>query len=83
MDSLQLLAEAIGVARQLGFEIREEMLGEGRGGVCRIKGRKILFIDSQLAPRDRLIQVLAALRTDPATKQLDLRPALRHLIDAA
>jgi hypothetical protein len=83
MDSLELLAEAIGVARQLGFEIREEMLGDGRGGACRIRGRKILFVDSHLGPRERLMQVLEALRTDPGTGQLELRPPLRHLLDAA
>jgi hypothetical protein len=82
MDRLELLAEAIGVARQLGFEIREEPLAGAPGGACRIKGRKLLFVDSQLGPRERLMQVLAALRADPALDMTQLRPALRHLLEA-
>jgi hypothetical protein len=80
MDSLQLLAEALDLARQLGFEIREEWIGEGRGGVCRIRGRKCLFLDAQLGPRERLQQVLNAVRGEPALAQLRLRPALKRLL---
>ena len=43
MDSVQLLAEALDIARRLGFEIREELIGEGRGAACRIRGRKCCF----------------------------------------
>ncbi len=83
MDSLQLLAEALEVARQLGYEIREELIGDGRGGVCRVRDQKLLFLDPQLGPRDRLMQVLTALRSDVAIGQVPLRPALRHLLNAA
>lgn len=83
MDILQLLAEAEETARQLGYEIREELIGEGRGGVCRIRDRKVLFLDPQLGPRERLMQVLAALRSDSAISQVALRRSLRHLLDAA
>lgn len=81
MDSVQLLAESLEIARQLGFEIREEPIGEGRGAVCRIRGRKCLFLDTQLGPRERLSQVLAALRSEPAAAELPLRPALRMLLN--
>jgi len=81
MDSVQLLAEALDIARQLGFEVREEFIGEGRGGVCRIRGRKCLFLDSGLDARQRLAQVLSALRSEPALAEVQLRPALRHLLD--
>ena len=82
MDSVELLAEAMSVARQLGIEIREESIGDGRGGVCRIRGRKCLLLDSQMGPRERLAKVLAALRGEPMLAQLPLRPALRHLLAA-
>ena len=80
MDSLQLLAEALNIARQLGFEIREELIGEGKGGACRIRGRKYLFLDPQLGPRDRLQRVLDAIRDDAGLAQLSIRPALKHLL---
>ncbi|HEX3996938.1 MAG TPA: hypothetical protein VHX65_00120 [Pirellulales bacterium] len=81
MDSLQLLAEAIEVAKRLGVEIREELIGDGHGGVCRIRGRKCVFLDSRLGPRERLMQVLSALRGEPLLAEQSLRPALRHLLE--
>jgi hypothetical protein len=80
MDSVQLLAEALDIARQLGFEIREELIGEGRGAACRIRGRKCLFLDSRLAPRERLERVLDAIRNESDLAQLSIRPAIRYLL---
>jgi hypothetical protein len=80
MDSLQLLADALEIARQLGFEVREELIGEGRGGACRIRGRKCLFLDSRLAPRERLERVLDAIRGDSGIAEIAVRPALKHLL---
>jgi len=80
MDSVQLLAEALDIARRLGFEIREELIGEGRGAACRIRGRKCLFLDSQLGPRERLERVLTAIRGDAGLPLISVRPALKHLL---
>lgn len=83
MNSLQLLADALDVARQLGFEIREEPLGEGKSGACRIRGRKLLLLDSQLGPRERLERVLDAIRDAVGLEHLSVRPALKHLLARA
>jgi hypothetical protein len=80
MDILQLLGEALEIARQLGFEIREELIGDGRGGACRIRGQKCLFLDFQLGPRERLQKVLDAIRDDAGLTQIALRPAIKHLL---
>ncbi len=45
-----------------------------------MRGQKWLFLDLQLAPRERLEQVLAALRADPDHAQLTLSPPLRRLL---
>ncbi len=82
MDSVEALDEALAVARTLGFEIREDWFDGRGGGPCRIRGRKCLFLDLQLSPRDRLAQVLETLRTEPGIAQVCLSPALASLLRA-
>jgi len=82
MDSVEVLDEALAIARQLGFEIREDWFDGRGGGPCRIRGRKCLFLDLQLSPRDRLAQVLETLRGEPLLAQVALSPALGRLLRA-
>ena len=40
----------------------------------------MLFLDSQLGPRERLERVLNAIRGDAGLAQISVRPALKHLL---
>ena len=80
MDSVRLLEEAIDAARRLGFQIREESLAGSGGGACRIRGQKCLFLDLGLAPRERLQQVLSAIRSDPDSGRLAVSLALARVL---
>jgi hypothetical protein len=60
MHTVELLEQAIATARDVGYQVHEDWLGGG-GGSCVLKGRKCLFIDLALSPRERLEQVLEAL----------------------
>jgi hypothetical protein len=82
MDSLELLEQAMRTARQIGYEIREEWLGASSGGACVVRGRKMLFLDLNLGPRQRLDQVLAALQSEPTTAEIDMATTLRRILDA-
>jgi hypothetical protein len=79
MDSVQALEEALGVARRLGFDVREDSLG-GAGGACRLRGQKFLFLELNLSVRERLALVLDALRAEPDIEQLEVSPTLRRLL---
>lgn len=70
MHTVELLDKALGVAKQAGYKIRQEWLGESRGGACTIKGQKWLFLDPTRSPRDQLEEVLDALREDEAARQV-------------
>jgi hypothetical protein len=82
MDSVELLEDAIRAARLVGFEIREEWFGGSDGGACVVHGRKILFLDLNLGPRQRLDQVLAALRSDPKSAEIVMTTTLRRVLEA-
>lgn len=63
MHSVDLLEEALRVAMNSGFEVRQEWLNEKGGGACRIGKRQVLFVDLSLTAQEQLEQVLAALRS--------------------
>jgi len=77
MHTVQLLEEAIRLAQQAGYSIRQEWLGGRGGGGCEIRGRKWLFVDLALEPGEQLGQVLDALRRDPAVAGLSAPEPLR------
>jgi hypothetical protein len=80
MHTVELLEEAIAVARRLGYQIRQEWLGGNGGGACEIKGRKSIFLDLALGPADQLDLVLSALRLEPDALELPMPYPLRDLL---
>lgn len=80
-DTLGLVAEAKQVAHDLGYEIREEPLGELPGGPCIVAGQRRILLNMQHAPAahlDVLVQALAAdesLATVPTSRLLAQRLA--------
>jgi len=80
MHTVELLEEALGVARQLGYRLREEWLGEITGGACHINGQKWLFLDLALSPAEQLDQVATAIRQEGNPAQLDASAELRQML---
>ena len=68
MHHVELLEQALSVARKIGFLVREEYVGDIDGGSCVVRGQKMLFLDPQLSIPDRLVIVCEALA---AEEQLD------------
>ena len=66
-DTLGLLAEASQLARDLGYRLREEPLGDLPGGLCSIGGVSHLILNMEHSTSDRLDRLLAALAADPRT----------------
>jgi hypothetical protein len=80
MHTVELLEEAIALAKRLGYGIREEWLGGSGGGGCEIKGRKWIFLDMALPLLDQLDTVLDTLRRDPGALGLPMHYRLRELL---
>lgn len=68
-DTLGLLEESRHLARELGYEIREEALGDLPGGPCRIGGQSRILLNIEHAPAEQLAVLIAALAADPRATQ--------------
>jgi hypothetical protein len=79
MLTIELLEEALEIARRAGYHVRQEWLDGCAGGACTIKGQKWLFIDSTLSPREQLEEVLNVLWADADVAAIDLGPELREV----
>jgi len=72
------------VARELGFDVREEELLRDvgyrpRSGVCRVGERDVILMDRKLSGPER-IEVLCGALADRDLEQVFLSPALRALV---
>ena len=72
MHHVELLEHALAVARELGFLVREEYVGDIDGGSCVVHGQKMLFLDPQLSIPDRLSLVCEVLADEAQLDQSTL-----------
>lgn len=80
MHTVELLEEAVALAKRVGYQIRQEWLGGAGGGACEVRGGKWIFLDLALGPADQLEQVLAALRHEPEALAMPMPHPLRDLL---
>lgn len=59
MTQKELVHELCAVAEGLGVTIRREPLDGAAGGLCRLKGRLVLLVDTSL-PADQQAEIVAA-----------------------
>lgn len=81
MDLHDRLDALLNLAEQLGLSIRRESLGGEGGGLCRIKGQSVLFLDTAADLETRYERTLAALASHPGTDQHYLPPEVREDLD--
>jgi len=80
MHTVEMLGQAIDLARRAGYEVREEWLNGAGGGGCEFRGQKLLLLDLMLGPAEQLDQAIDALRHDPEAAQLPMPHQLRDLL---
>jgi hypothetical protein len=80
MHTVEILDQAIDLAKRAGYAIRQDFFAGCGGGGCELKGRKFLFLDLDLGPEEQLEQVVGALRGDAATVTLPVSRELGELL---
>ena len=83
MHAVEMLRSLVELAGRLGYQVRQEWLDGAGGGVCELKGTRIVFIDLSQAPADRARQLGAALADHPALDEMFLLPELRQFLTRA
>jgi hypothetical protein len=81
MHTVELREQALRMARQLGYCIREEWLDGNGGGQCEFAGRRWIFVDLAQSAAEQLEQVAETLRSDPAIHALTPTLPLRKLLN--
>lgn len=64
-DTLGLFHEALQLARDLGYTVREEPLGDLPGGSCTVNGVTHVLLNLERSVAERLDRLLAAIVGDP------------------
>ena len=75
-DTVGLLEEALQLARDLGYRVREEPLGELPGGACTVGDARQVLLNMEHSVAARLDVLLRALAADP---RLEAEPKSRLL----
>jgi hypothetical protein len=80
MHTVDLLDEALGAARRLGYDVRQDWLGGDGGGHCLVRGRRMLLLDVAQSPDEQLDIVIDALRSESnAARHLRSRELVHRL----
>lgn len=84
MNDEILLNQLEELAEKLGIAVRRENINteesSGPGGLCRVKGKYILFVHSRLTAKEK-IQVMIKALQDFDFSDIYLKPALRELLE--
>lgn len=81
MHTAELLDEALALAVQLGYRVRQEWL-DGGGGLCVVRGERWLFVDMAQALAEQLACVANVLRGDSRINETEKSPSLAELLRA-
>ena len=79
-----MVEELMRVAREIGFDVREEELLRDvgyrpRSGVCRVGAQELILLDRKLSGPER-VEVLCTALAERDLEQVFVSPALRALI---
>ena len=78
MHTIELLEQALDLAGRLGYTIRQDWLAGNGGGGCELRGRKLFFLDLDLAVDEQLQQILETVRREPDAPNLPMSQELRQ-----
>ncbi len=83
MDLSSQLEAVVDLFGRLDIEVRRECLGGDSGGLCKIRGKRVVFVDLDADSATRLARCLQVLKTLPDLDSAYVSPKLRESIEQA
>lgn len=81
MDLANRLDQLLTVAEEIGLDVRAEPMGGEGGGLCQLRGQRVLFVDTSADLATRYDRTLTALAPLPELDERYLLPELRNDIE--
>jgi len=81
MDLAQRLEKLLELSEEIGIDVRAEPMGGEGGGLCRLRGKKVLFVDTMADLATRYDRTLTAIADLPELDQRYIVPEVRQDID--
>jgi len=81
MEKIKILEELLLVLESAGIKTRMELMEDSNGGLCKIDGKKILFLNSSSSPEDLAVTVAKVLKTEVDLETVFIKPAIRSFIE--
>lgn len=81
MHAVDLLREAVDLAKRMGCEVREDWFDGRGGGVCLVRGRKQLFLDLAQSADEQLESIALALSGEIQLANAEMRPELADYLN--
>jgi hypothetical protein len=81
MDLANRLDQLLAVAEDIGLDVRAEPMGGEGGGLCKLRGQRVLFVDTSADLATRYDRTLTALAPLPELDERYLLPELRNDIE--
>jgi hypothetical protein len=83
MTPQQKLSNLLELAQRLGITVRHVPLGGDGGGLCAVKGQRMLFVDLSADTSTQCEHSLAALASIPEIDSVYVVPELRECLNHA
>ena len=80
MDEQGLLSELLDLAEELGVEVRRDFLGGEGGGICRLRGKWVLFVDSDASVAEQVSRTAEALAGQVGLEDRYILPQVRDIL---
>ena len=80
LHTVELVEQALALAQQCGFGVRQDWLAGGRSGGCELKGQKWIFLDLGLSPLEQLDVIISALEEVEIPETLAIPGTLSEVI---
>ena len=82
MESDELLSELLDLADQMGIDVRHAAMDADGGGLCRLRGTWVLFVDKNASSVEQAACVAESLGGRSDLEEYYIKPQVREVIEA-